>query len=311
MTQVTDHVEYGPEDAEGLDLPRIQNGSQPQHLLLTLLGDYWYSRDEHLPSAALVRLLAEFGVSNAGARAALSRLARRGLLESSKTGRRTYYGLTSRAAAVLSEGRSRILLFGTSQRQWDGNWTLVTFSVPEDERHTRHALRTRLRWLGFAPLYDGAWVSPSGSAEEVTEALADLGVNMATVMVGRVVADGPRDGSPIRAWDLDDLSRLYQRFAESLAPLRERIRTGRVGAAEGLVARTEVMDAWRGFPGLDPELPSELLPRGWPRPSAREAFVEVYDELGPLAATRVRQILGEFAPDLAALAAHHTTADLA
>lgn len=35
-------------------LPRSQNGSSPQHLLITLLGDYWLTREELLPSAALV-----------------------------------------------------------------------------------------------------------------------------------------------------------------------------------------------------------------------------------------------------------------
>src|SRR5690242_729440 len=74
------------------ELPRAQAGGRPQHLLVTMLGDYWFERREHLPSAALVDLLAEFDISEAGARAALSRLARRGLLESSKRGRHTAYG---------------------------------------------------------------------------------------------------------------------------------------------------------------------------------------------------------------------------
>ncbi|MGK5559037.1 hypothetical protein ACSNOI_46315, partial [Actinomadura kijaniata] len=59
-------------------LPRMRNGPRPQHLLLTLLGDYWYGRHDPLPSATLVALLGEFGVSPAAARAALNRLARRG-----------------------------------------------------------------------------------------------------------------------------------------------------------------------------------------------------------------------------------------
>ena len=42
-----------------LDMPRFQVGFPPQHLLLTLLGDYWSKRCEPLPSAALVDLLAE------------------------------------------------------------------------------------------------------------------------------------------------------------------------------------------------------------------------------------------------------------
>ena len=65
---------------------------RPPRLLLTLLGDYWWQRTEPLPSAAIVALLAEFGVSDSAARAALSRLTRNELLVTSKTGRRTSPG---------------------------------------------------------------------------------------------------------------------------------------------------------------------------------------------------------------------------
>ncbi|MGH8920218.1 MAG: hypothetical protein ACRD0H_18115, partial [Actinomycetes bacterium] len=54
--------------------------ARPQHLVVTLLGDFWLERTEALPSTALVRLLAAFGVTEANARAALSRLARKDLL---------------------------------------------------------------------------------------------------------------------------------------------------------------------------------------------------------------------------------------
>src|SRR3954462_13731339 len=93
-----------PQPAE-LDLPRAQAGAQPQHLLLTLLGDYWFQRDEHLPSAALVDLLAEFGVSAGGARAALSRPARPGLPRSAQARRAG----PRRAAAFLQVGPADIL----------------------------------------------------------------------------------------------------------------------------------------------------------------------------------------------------------
>jgi phenylacetic acid degradation operon negative regulatory protein len=80
-----------------------------------------------------------------------------------------------------------------------------------------------------------------------------------------------------------------------------------VGAAEALVARTRVMDVWRQFPGLDPELPEDVLPGGWPRREAQAIFARVYDALGPLAEVRFQQILGEHAPDLARHAHHLTT----
>src|SRR5258708_35877375 len=71
---------------------------RPPRLLLTLLGDYWWQRTEPLPSAAIVALLAEFGVSDSAARAALSRLTRHGLLVTSRNGRRTDVQPSERAS---------------------------------------------------------------------------------------------------------------------------------------------------------------------------------------------------------------------
>src|ERR1700749_1846508 len=85
---------------------------RPPRLLLTLLGDYWRPRSEALPSAALVALLAEFGVSDSAARAALSRLTRRKLLVTAKSGRRTVVRLSTRAARVLDDGGEQIFSFG-------------------------------------------------------------------------------------------------------------------------------------------------------------------------------------------------------
>src|ERR1700724_1792643 len=77
---------------------------RPPRLLLTLLGDYWWRRSEAPPSAALVALLAEFGVSDSAARAALSRLTRNKLLVTAKSGRRTVVRLSGRAARILDDG---------------------------------------------------------------------------------------------------------------------------------------------------------------------------------------------------------------
>lgn len=289
-----------------VNLPRTQSGANPQHLIVTLLGDYWWGRREHLPSSGLVALACEFDITATSARAALSRLARRGLLDSTRQGRRTYYGLTARAEQVLAEGLHRIMAFGVEDRPWSGSWVVVIFSVPEDQRDLRHVLRTRLRWLGFGPLYDGVWVSPRAVAEETARELIELGVASATVLESRVVR-ALEGGDPLRAWDLDALCREYEAFVAEFSPLLERVQAGDVGGAEALVARTRVMDAWRQFPGLDPELPEDALPAGWPRREAQRIFARVYDALGPLAEVRFRQILAEHAPELAGRAHHLTT----
>jgi phenylacetic acid degradation operon negative regulatory protein len=296
--------------AEPPKLPRAQSGAQPQHLIVTLLGDYWFGRTEPLPSASLVTLMSEFDISPSSARTALSRLARRGLLTVSKVGRSTFYSPTPYAERVLKEGQERLFSFGDdSPDSWDGSWLVVVFSVPEEQRDIRHMLRTRLRWLGFGPLYDGVWVSPHQVPGAVAAVLAECGVEQATVLrtVPAELASVPmRD--PLSAWNLDELREAYEQFIERFEPLLERVRTGRVSVSEALTERTAIMDTWRTFPDLDPGLPGLMLPADWPRKRAREIFAKAYDTLGPLAEFRFRQVISEHAPELAHLASHFTTA---
>jgi len=280
---------------------------RPPRLLLTLLGDYWWQHTESLPSAALVALLAEFGVSDSAARAALSRLTRNRLLVTSKVGRRTFVRLSERAAQILDEGARHIFSFGRQTQPWDGMWSVVAFSIPEHNRAARDALRKQLRWLGFAPLYDGLWVAPRDQASEVVSQLSELGISTATAFRATTVPGIEPGGFPQRAWDLDDLHARYEAFIDYAQRLRERALAGQVSPVEALVARTRVMDEWRAFPGLDPDLPGELLPDAWPRAAARELFIATYDLLGPLAAHRVRQIIARYSRDLATRAAYHSS----
>jgi len=274
-----------------------------------------------LPSAAIVGLLAEFGVSDSAARAALSRLTRNGLLVTSRSGRRTFVRLSRRAADVLDDGGRRIFSFGATPAPWDGMWSLVAFSIPEDRRSERDELRKALRWLGFAPLYDGLWVCPRDHADAVMARLKDLGITTATAFrataLPAVTADtaGVADAAgtgvgadiPARAWDLAGLRDRYQEFTEFAGLLRDQTVAGEISTADALVARTRVMNEWRAFPAMDPDLPDELLPPAWPRAAARDLFITCYDLLGPLAARRVRQIICRYSPELAGRAAYHSS----
>lgn len=295
---------------DGIDLPRNQFGRPPQHLLMTLLGDYWLGSDVMLPSAALVKLLEEFDITAIAGRAALSRLARRDLLVSAKRGRNTFYTLSEPARRTMRRGARRIVSFGNGERQWDGDWTVVAFSLPEDKRDLRHLTRSRLRWLGFAPLFDGIWVSPNANAADIRQELVNLGVSSATVLTARELPDPDPLRSLMSVWNLDELQAQYEAFIAEHDSLVRKVRRGKVGPAEAMVARTSLMDGYRRFPALDPELPDELMPSGWPRRNAREIFVEMYDMLGSLAEVRVRQIVGELAPDLAGSVHHHTVSEL-
>ena len=241
----------------------------------------------------------------------------------SRSGRRTFVRLSERAADVLDDGGRRIFSFGAAPAPWDGMWSLVAFSIPEDRRSERDELRKALRWLGFAPLYDGLWVCPRDHADAVMARLKDLGITTATAFrataLPAVTADaagtvGAADttGSlvsadiPARAWDLASRRYRYQEFTAFACCSRPD--GGGRDQHGGCPDRPDpVMNQWRAFPAMDPDLPDELLPPAWPRAAARDLFITCYDLLGPLAARRVRQIISRYSPELASRAAYHSS----
>ena len=75
-------------------------------------------------------------------------------------------------------------------------------------------------------------------------------------------------------------------------------------------ARTEVMDTYRRFPTIDPKLPLQLLPPGWPRQRARDLFAAVYDGLANAAEEHVRAVVARHADDAPVGVRAHTVDDL-
>jgi phenylacetic acid degradation operon negative regulatory protein len=283
-----------------LDMPRFQVGFPPQHLLLALLGDYWSGRCEPLPSAALVDLLAEFDVNPSGARAALSRLSIRGLLVGTKDGRNTFYRVADGFRSLLPYGPIHTRAFAKPKPDWDGVWTMVAFTVPEDQRRLRPMLRGRLQSLGFAPLYDGLWVSPRAADKELDVALGVAPPHSCTVLRSSEVPSSTRL-SVASAWNLDELGQSYAEFIRTFRPVLRRLESGRIDPTEALVSRTRANYRWFVFAVTDPDLPQALLPRRWPRADAHDLFVGLVDGLESLAVDRVREIVAEYDPDLAEL----------
>ncbi|MDY0829746.1 PaaX family transcriptional regulator C-terminal domain-containing protein [Microbacterium sp. BG28] len=266
----------------------------PAHQILTLFGDYWWGVDAPLPTGALLAAMSDLGVKAPATRASLTRLTDRDLLVLSKSGRRTSHALTDRGASVLADEAQWLRRFGRDDPVWDGLWSAVLFSIPEKERPLRHAARTRLRWLGYAPLYDGVWISPFDSVDAAVGALTSLGVGQVSTLRG-ALATAPGD-SPTRAWDLSEAEREYAEFLARVGDGGQELTS-----AAALERRTSLMLAWQSFRHTEPGHPMRLMPAGWPRERARGAFVAVYDALGPAAEKRMREHVAAIEPELAPL----------
>ena len=291
------------------DSTDLAAGLSSRELLVVIIGDYWHGCTSPIPSAALVAMLAEFDISAANARAALSRLSRRGTLAVRREGRRTFYSVTEETAEWARERGRMLMRFGLDWPSWDGRWTVVAFSLPDDANRSGPALRAALRRLGLAQLYDGLWVTPHDLRAGLGELLAEQGVVASTVLRADVASLPAKSRDPIEAWDLTGLQERYVRFIHQLERLATRVDGGRIEPAESLVVRTAVTLGWRKFVYDDPRLPLELLPPDWPMLAAREAFQDVYDRLGPLAEARAREVVAPFDLPDPSQPRHHTVAD--
>lgn len=251
----------------------------PQDLVITLLGAYVRPRARTVWSGGLVVLLGEFGFSDGAARAALTRLVRRGLIERVRDGRLVHYRVTRRADRLLAEGDARIFTLGHTRGR-GRTWSVLWHQIPEDRRLQRHRLAGRLRFLGFGSVQDGLWICPHDHSQEVHALLDELDVaEFATLFVGRAVAIPGLPGLVSRAWDLSGLADRYDAFGAEFAPYMGRRAAAKLTDRDAFVTRTRLAHMFRGFPLLDPELPDDLAPLSRSRERAAKIFETLYESL--------------------------------
>jgi len=244
-----------------------------------------------------VRVLGEFGISQASARSAILRLASRGVLDATKSGRNTLYRLSEPIETAGHRNAPQVFAFAhESIADWDGRWRVVCFSIPEERRQSRSVIRSTLRSHGYAPIQDGVWVSARPASEALIAMLKDLGEPSLVVFEGDLLhperlSHRLQDSVPATV----ELAADYESFIDRFTPVLERARQSQVTPAEALVLRVEMMDQWRGIYRRDPRMPRVLLPEDWPLARAGDVFIELYDRLRPLAQLRIEDLLADFA----------------
>jgi len=247
---------------------RPRAGSSAKALLLTVLGEFVLPHEGVVWTSTVVRGLAALGVEERNARQAVARLAEQGVVASEKIGRRARWRLTEQGRELLTTGTERIYRFGERDDGWDGLWSIVLCSVPEEQRARRHQLRAQLGFAGYGFLAPGVAASPHVEREPIANAvLRSLDLVPGAIVLRAETGDIVDDPELLRrAWDLDELAGAYESFIDRF----ERRRPG--NDAERFVAVTELVHAWRQFPFIDPEMPSRLLPSGWPGHRAKRLF---------------------------------------
>jgi phenylacetic acid degradation operon negative regulatory protein len=252
---------------------------RPQSMMFTLFGDYIMHRGGEIWVGSLIRIAAEFGLSEQAVRSALSRMSQKGWLRSRRVGNRPYYGPTARTGRLLEEGERRI--FARRTDPWDHHWRLLVYSIPERKREIRTELRKQLAWLGYGPLSSGSWICPHEVGDDLHDLIERLGIEsfVERFTASHVGHSGERDLAA-RCWDLAGINRRYEQFLAKWEPVFEAFkRRDHVPDSECFVQRFMLIHEYRKFFFIDPELPTELVPDGWQGRRARELFLSFHDRL--------------------------------
>ncbi|HEY3872523.1 MAG TPA: PaaX family transcriptional regulator C-terminal domain-containing protein [Actinocrinis sp.] len=288
-----------PDEAEVFAVPSLTRrqetgASSARSLLLTVFGEYVLPSGAAVWTSTLLHVAAGLGVEEKAARQALNRLAADGWIAAGREGRRVRWALTGHGRTLLTEGAERIYSFGRERESWDGRWLVLLVSVPEAQRDLRHRLRNGLTWAGLGSPSPGVWVSPHSAREaEAKQVVADLGLDaVAFSFCGPFAGIGSERSMVEQAWHLGELAQAYERFVRRFAGLRPRSVDGAL-ADEVLFAQIRLVDEWRRFPRLDPQLPLDLLPPHWIGLRAANVFDDLHKRWHDAAQRRWARLVAE------------------
>lgn len=253
---------------------------RPQDLVFSLFGEYLLDRPGPVWVGSLIDLLAPFGISESAVRTTLSRMARKGWLRTERRGRLSFYDLTGRGRQLLERDAQRIY-HPPRDASWDGTWTMVAYSIPEEQRELRDRFRTRLTWLGFGSLGGGLWICPHEVEGPVAEYAREFGLaDHVAVFHAARLSPSVVERIVDRCWDLDAIHERYMAFVwrhepEHRASARA-LEDGTLLPEVAFVRRFELIHEYRDFPLVDPYLPRALLPENWGGDRAARLFEEYH-----------------------------------
>ena len=226
-----------------------------------------------------VAALEPFGHSAAAVRQTLFRMSRDKELSVTKEGRTNYYRVTSYSRAEVEVGFDQI--FVEPEADWDGDWTLVQYSFPDENRVDRDRMRSLLEVMGFAPLGHGVHIHPRDCRAKLKAAIGDQGLT-GKINVFRGQRDdmtAPKDFAH-SLWDLKAINGVYKAFLDKFQSLEA---APPLSDQEAFGVRFALVFDYLEAAWQDPDLPGDLLGDDWLGGEARRLASKLYDTYLPQA----------------------------
>ncbi len=148
---------------------------------------------------------------------------------------------------------------------WEGNWYIINFDIPEIYRRKRDAFREKLKKLGFGRLQNSIWISPVNYLANI-ESLVEFHDMERWVIPSVTDKLGREDSQELvdRVWHLEKINERYKKFVSKYKKL---LRT------EDL--RPDKFSLQMEYSCIlkdDPQLPEDLLPDDWQGEKAHKLY---------------------------------------
>ena len=272
---------------------------KPRSLMITLFGDFIQHYGGEIWIGSLIHLMSEFGISESSIRGATLRMVQQDLVQARKVGNKSYYSLTDKGKRRVGDGVKRV--YSIRNLKWDGQWRIMTYSVPEEKRELRNQIRKELGWTGFGLISNSTWVSPNPLEDQIMEMIHTYELEEYTMLFssGSIVSHTNQEIIE-KGWNLEEISQEYDQFIEQYKrkyeELKERTWNGSLTDVQSFIERTTLVHEYRKFLFKDPGFPLDLLPPDWNGLKARELFWNIHQMIS-VPAVRYFESLFEAAPD--------------
>src|ERR1700741_128956 len=226
------------------NLPSITPLTARSVALSTLLGYH----PPALPISVLVKVGELFGIRDRAIRVALTRMVRDGEV----TVDNGVYRLSER---LLRRQADQDALTSPPTRRWTGGWEMAVVTSTNRPLAERVALRKSMVRHRLGELREGVWLRPGNLSRELDGIIADQ---------CEFFVSHHSDSSSLAAslWDLPGWAAQADRWLRGLDEAES--------LAEGFIATAAVTRPLL----LDPYLPDELLPAGWPGDRLRKRYTD-------------------------------------
>lgn len=287
--------EYFQPESDRADSPHLHLAinASARSLLLTVLAELVLPGGGPVWTAALLYVLTGLGLEERTARQAIARAAEAGWIASERQGRAARWVITDTGRELTEEITRRVLSLNALPEVWDGDCLILVVAVPHELKSVRKRLYSELGWAGFGNPMPGLWASPHvDRAGELHRLIHDLGLRESSIaFIGTTLTVGLTDEEIVRrAWNLDDVACRYEQLIGTFGGLEPE------PGDDLLFSYLVLAHEWRKFPGMDPQLPEDLLP-DWIGRRATEMFVNLRGKWADAARERWREIVEATSPN--------------